>query len=83
MEDKDGKAFYKLTSNAIYGKIMEKQRIKVDGRLVKNEKDYLKWTPKPSYVAQKIFDNDLVAIQNIKTTLILNKPAYVRMCVLE
>ena len=75
MEDKDRKAFYKLMSNAIYGKIMEKVRIKVYGRLVKNEKDYLKWTPKPSYVAQKIFDNDLVTIQSIKTTLILNKSA--------
>ena len=69
MEDKDRKAFYKLMSNAIYGKIMEKVRIKVYGRLVKNEKDYL------IYVAQKIFDNDLVMIQSIKTTLILNKSA--------
>ena len=75
MEDKDRKAFYKLMSNATYGKIMEKVRIKVYGRLVKNEKDYLKWTPKPSYVAQKIFDNDLVTIQSIKTTLILNESA--------
>ena len=49
---------------------------------MKNEKDCLKNTPKPSYVAQQVSDNDLVAIHKIKATLILNKPAYVGMCIL-
>ena len=31
---------------------------------------------------QKIFDNDLVAIQKSKITLTLNKPPYVDMCLL-
>ena len=35
------------------------------------------------YVAQKQFDNDLVAIHKISTTLTLKKPAYVGMCILE
>ena len=62
---------------------MENLKNRVDRRLLNNKKNYLKWTSKPSYVAQKIFDNDLVAIHKIKTTLTLNKPAYVRMRVLE
>ena len=44
---------------------------------------YLKLTSKPSYVAQIIFHNDLLAIHKIKTTLTYNNPAYVRMCILE
>ena len=31
---------------------------------------------------QKIFDNDLVAVQKSKIIVKLNKPAYVGMCIL-
>ena len=49
-------------NNAVYGKTMEKLRKRTDVKLAKNEKDlYLKQTSKPSYMSQKIFDNDLVA----------------------
>ena len=43
----------------------------------------VKWTSKPSYMSQKIFDNDLVAIRKNKVTLTFNKPAYIGMCILE
>ena len=52
-------------------------------KLVNNKKGSLKCTSKPSLITQKIFDNDLVAIHKIKTTLIFNNPAYVGMCILE
>ena len=48
-----------------------------------NEKEYLKWISKPSYMSQKIFDNDLVAIRKSKVTLIFNKPAYLGICILD
>ena len=47
------------------------------------QKNYLKWTSKPSYMSHKIFDNDLVAIPKSKVTLTLNKPVYVRMCIFD
>ena len=34
-------------------------------------------------MSQKIFDNNLVAINKSKLALELNKPAYIGMCVLE
>ena len=62
---------------------MENLRNRVDIRLVNNEKYYLKQTSKPTFITQKIFGNDLVAIHKIKITLILQTPAYFAMCALE
>ena len=60
---------------------MENLRNRIDGKLVNNEKYYLKWTSKSSYMSQKLFDKDLVAIEKRKQAL--NKQAYVGMCILH
>ena len=70
------------TIYAIYEKTMENLRNRIDVRLVNNEKYYLKWTSKPSYMSHKIFANDLVTICKSKVTLILTK-LHVGMCILE
>ena len=70
-------------NNAAYGKTMENVRNKIELRLVSNERDYLKWTSKPSYMSQKIFDNDLVAIHKSKVTLMLTKLEYAVMYILD
>ena len=49
-------------NNPVNGKIMENVRNRIDVKLINNKKDYLKWTSKPRYMLQKIFDSDLVAI---------------------
>ena len=54
--DKYGKGLYKLINNAIYGKNMENLRNTIDVKLLNNETK-LKWTSKPSYMSQKVFDN--------------------------
>ena len=64
-------------------KTIETLRKKINVRLAGNEKDYLKWTSNPSYMSQKIFHSDLVAILKSKVTLTLNKPAYVGICILD
>ena len=74
----------KLMNNAVYGKTVENLRNIIDVKLVSNKKYFhLKWTSKPSYLSQKLFDNNLVAIHKNKVTLTFNKSAYVGMCVLE
>ena len=52
-------------------------------RLVNNEKDFLKYTSRPTYITHKIFGKDYAAIHEIKPVLILNKPIYVGFTVLE
>ena len=63
----------KLMDNAVYSKTMEQNnedlKNRIDVRLVGNEKYSLKWTSKPSYMSQKIFDNNLVAIYKNKVRL--------------
>ena len=79
---KDRRALYKLMNNAIYGKTTGNLRNKEDVKFVSNKKDYLKWTLKPSYMPQKIFNDYLMPIRKNKVTLTLNKAAYARMCML-
>ena len=58
-------------------------RNRTDVRLASNKKEYLKWTSKPSYISQKIFDNNLVVIHKSKATEKLNKPTYISVCICD
>ena len=60
-------------NNDVYTKTMESLIKRVDVRLVNNGKGYLNWTPKPNYVAQKIFDSDLVLIHKMNFIMIKSK----------
>ena len=62
---------------------MENLRNRIDVKLVSNQKDSLNWTSKTSYMSQKRFGNDLIAVRKNKVTLTLNKPAYIGMRTLE
>ena len=78
-----GKDFFKLMINSVYGKAMENLRKRISMRLVNNSEDILKYTSKPTYITHKIFGKSYVAIHEIKSGLILNKPIYVGFTVLE
>ena len=52
-----------------------RKRIKI--RVVKNAKDFIKYTSRPTCVNWKVFENNLVAIHEKKISLTLNKPTYV------
>ena len=77
------KDFFKLMINSVYGKTMENLRKRINVRLVNNEKDFLKYTSRPTHITHKIFDKNYAAIHEIKPVLILNKPIYVGFTVLE
>ena len=67
----------------IWKKTKENLRNRISVKIVSNKKEYLKWTSKPSYMSNKMFDKDLVMICKNKVTLMLNKPAYIGMWTLE
>ena len=48
-----------------------------------NAKDYVKCISKPSFVSQKIFTKNFVAIHEIKPYLTLNNPIYVGFSILD
>ena len=77
------KDFFKLMINSVYGKTMENLRKRINVRLVNNEKDFLKYTNRPTYITHKIFGKDYAAIHEIKPVLILNNPIYVGFTALE
>ena len=52
------KHFFKLTINAVYGKTMENLRKRINLRVVNNEKEFLKYTSRLTYVTHKSFDKN-------------------------
>ena len=55
--------------NSVYGKAMENSRKRISARLVNNEKDFLKYTSRPTYITHKLFGKDYAAIHEIKPIL--------------
>ena len=52
-------------------------------KVVKNAKDFIKYTSRPTCINQKVFENNLAAIHEKKISLTLNKLTYVGFTVLE
>ena len=56
---------------------------KISVRLVNNEKDFLKYTSRPTHITHKVFGKNYAAIRKIKPVLTFNKPIHVGFTVLE
>ena len=77
------KDFFKLMINSVYEKTIENLQKRINVRLANNEKDFLKFTSRPTFIIHKIFGKGDAAIHEIKPILILSKPIYVGFTVLE
>ena len=77
------KDFFKLMNNSVFGKTMENIRNRVDVKLVNTEEKLRKLVAKPNYVSQKRFSENLVSVHMKKTSLTMNKPVYLGMCILD
>ena len=77
------KDFFKLVNNSVFGKTMENIRKRVDVRLVNNCKKVRKLAAKPNFKHLTIFDENLVAIEMKRTTLMFDKPVYCGMAILD
>ena len=56
------KNLFKLLNNAVYGKTMENMRKRIKIRITTNEKDFLKYASRPTYISHKKFGKNLVVI---------------------
>ena len=52
---------------------MENVRKRINVRLVNNERDFSKYTSRPTHITHKIFDKNHAAIHEIKPVSTLNK----------
>ncbi|KAK3783595.1 hypothetical protein RRG08_048477 [Elysia crispata] len=79
------KDLYKLMNNAVYGKTMENLRKRVNVKLVRShEEDKLRrLIAGPAFARANIFGDDLAAIQVHNSRLVLNRPVYVGMSILD
>ena len=77
------KNHFKLLNNAVYGKTMKNMRRRIKIKVVKNAKDFIKYTSRPTCINWKVFENILAAIHEKKISLTLNKLIYVGFTVLE
>ena len=60
--NKPDKNFFKSMNNAVYGKTMENIRKRVKIRIIKNKKDFIKYTSKTTYVRWNIHRKKAAAI---------------------
>ena len=77
------KDFFKLMNNSVFGKTMENIRNRVNVKLVNSEDKFKKLVAKPNFLSQKIFNENLVSVHMKKTSLTMNKPVYLGMCILD
>ena len=77
------KDFFKLMNNSVFGKTMENIRNRVDIELVNDRDKAKKLAAKPNFKHLNIFCEELIAIHMKKTSLTMNKPIYLGMCILD
>ena len=64
-------------------KKMGNMRKRINIRVVKNAKDFIRYTSRPTCVNWKVFENNLAAIHEKKISITLNKLIYVGFTLLE
>ena len=78
------KDFFKLMNIWVFGKTMENIRNRVDVKLVNTKEKLRKLVAKPNLRnPPKIFSENLVSVHMRKTSLTMNKPIYLGMCILD
>ena len=80
------KDFFKLMNNAIFSKTMEnvkRKKKKVDIKIVTTEKRKNYLVSEPNYHTAKFFIKNLLAVEMKKTQIIMNKPVYLELSILQ
>ena len=75
--------FFKLMNNSVFGKTMENVRNRVDIQLCNNKEKATKLFSKPNFDKRTIFSDNLIAAHMHKKKIMLNKPIYLGMSILD
>ena len=75
--------FFKLMNNAVFGKTMENVRKHRNIKLVTAERRRNYLVSEPNYHATKFFTENVSAIEMRKTQILMNKPVYLGLSVLD
>ena len=70
-------------NNAVFGKTMENVRKHRDIKLVVTERRRNYLVPEPNYHTTKFFAENLLAIEMKRAEILINKPAYLGLSILE
>ena len=74
---------FKLMNNSCFGKFIENQRNRMNFKLITNEAKLEKSIAKPTFKSSVIFSEKLVGVHFYKSKVILNRPIFVGVTVLE
>ena len=70
-------------NNAVFGKTLENLRKRINLKLTSNEDLYTKQASRANFMSGKKFNENLFAINRIKEELVLNRPIYFGMAILD
>ena len=74
---------FKLMNNSFFGKTCEDVRKYRDVKIAMTEKRVRKLVARPTVKQWKIYEENLAAIQIKRSTVELNKPRYIGMCIID
>ena len=77
------KGFFKIMCNATYGRTLMNLRKRQNISLINDATKLNDFVKKPDFISSKIFNENLVAVHNIKQKLYMNQPIYVGFSILD
>ena len=70
-------------NNAAFGKTLENLRKRINLKLTSHEDIYTKHASTANFISGKMFNDNLFAVNRIKEELVLNRPVYVGITILD
>ena len=77
------KDFFQLMNNVVFGKTMKNKGKHEDIKLVKQKVEEITWLQNQIFILQSFSYKYALAIEMKKTEIIMNKPVYSRLSILE
>ena len=77
------KNLFKLFNTSVHEKTMENVRKRIKIRIITNDKDFIEYASRPTYISHRKLGKNLTIIHERKELLTLNKHIYVEAAVWE